>query len=66
MPKIQESKLKLDPKERGQGATIHSIQLLRAIAAALVAIFHGHQAFAARVARPWFPQEEYFFAFGTA
>ena len=54
-----------DPKQRDQAATIHSIQMLRAIAAALVAIFHSHQAFAARVSEPWFAQEKYLFEFGA-
>ena len=57
--------MKSDPTERDQAATIHSIQMLRAIAAALVAIFHSHQAFAARVSTPWFAHEKYYFEFGA-
>lgn len=57
--------MNLSPMQRDQSATIHSIQMLRAIAAALVAIFHCHQAFAARVSQPWFAQEEYVFGFGS-
>lgn len=45
--------------------TIHSVQLLRAIAAGLVALFHAHQGFATRVARPWFESEGYWFGFGA-
>lgn len=54
-----------DPEARPQTATIHSIQLLRAIAAVLVAIFHAHQAFAARVSQSWFAIEGYLFEFGA-
>lgn len=48
-----------------QTGTIHSIQLLRAAAAGLVALFHSQQAFAARVAPPWFANEGYWFGFGA-
>lgn len=46
-------------------ATIHSIQLLRSIAATLVVIFHTQQAFEARVGPALFPNEGYFFGFGA-
>lgn len=46
-------------------ATVHSIQLLRAVAALLVALFHGQQAFAARVSAPALPLESYLFGFGA-
>ncbi|OBX17595.1 hypothetical protein A9995_15470 [Erythrobacter sp. QSSC1-22B] len=39
--------------------------MLRAIAAALVVLFHAHQAFAIRGARPAFELETYLFAFGA-
>lgn len=46
-------------------ATIHSIQLLRAIAAILVVLFHGQESFAAYLTRPAFASESYLFAFGA-
>lgn len=44
---------------------LHSIQLLRAIAAMLVVLFHAQQAFANRFAEPAFASESYLFAFGS-
>lgn len=61
----QEIVLNLDPVALAPKATIHSIQLLRAIAAGLVALFHAHQAFAAQVTQTWFANEEYVFGFGA-
>jgi len=57
----------LPPKELPlrQNATIHSIQLLRSIAATLVVLFHSQQAFAARVSPALFAQEGYLFGFGA-
>lgn len=46
-------------------STIHSVQLLRSVAASLVVLFHTHQAFAARVSSPLFADESYLFAFGA-
>lgn len=48
-----------------QDATFHSIQLLRAVAATLVVLFHAQQAFAREVSAPLFGQESYLFAFGA-
>lgn len=45
--------------------TVHSIQLLRAVAALLVVLFHGQQAFATRISQPAFPIETYLFGFGA-
>ncbi len=44
---------------------LHSIQLMRAIAATLVVLFHVHQAFANRFTPPSFAGESYLFAFGA-
>ncbi|WP_293969100.1 acyltransferase [Sphingopyxis sp.] len=44
---------------------VHSIQLMRAIAAMLVVLFHVHQAFAIRFTTPFFAAESYLFAFGA-
>lgn len=44
---------------------VHSIQLMRAIAAMLVVLFHVHQAFALRFTPPFFAAESYLFAFGA-
>jgi exopolysaccharide production protein ExoZ len=46
-------------------ATIHSIQLLRSIAATLVVILHVQQAFSGKVSPAIFPQEGYLFGFGA-
>ncbi len=48
-----------------QNVTIHSIQLLRSVAATLVVLFHAQQAFAARVSSALFHQEGYLFGFGA-
>lgn len=48
-----------------QTATIHSIQLLRAVAALLVVLFHGQEAFAKHLTQPAFASESYLFAFGA-
>lgn len=48
-----------------QNSTIHSIQLLRSIAATLVVLFHAQQAFAQRVSTPLFQSETYLFGFGA-
>lgn len=45
--------------------TIHSIQILRAVAAMLVVLFHGQLAFSTRIAEPGFDSESYLFAFGA-
>lgn len=45
--------------------TIHSIQVLRAVAAMLVVLFHGQLAFSTRIAEPGFAGESYIFAFGA-
>lgn len=44
---------------------LHSIQLLRAIAALLVVLFHGHLAFANRLDSSALDYESYVFAFGA-
>ena len=48
-----------------QDATIHSIQLLRSVAATLVVLFHAQQAFATRVSPALFHHEGYLFGFGA-
>jgi len=48
-----------------KNGTMHSIQLLRAVAALLVVLYHGQQAISARFASPAFPAESYLFAFGA-
>lgn len=48
-----------------QNATIHSIQLLRSVAATLVVLFHTQLAFSTRVSAPLFDQETYLFHFGA-
>lgn len=48
-----------------QVATFHSIQLLRAVAATLVVVFHAHKAFAEKLNAQLFDQEAYLFAFGA-
>ncbi|MFA7603254.1 MAG: acyltransferase [Novosphingobium sp.] len=48
-----------------QDATFHSIQLLRAVAATLVVLFHTQQSFAHGLSAPLFDQETYLFAFGA-
>lgn len=48
-----------------QPVTFHSIQLLRAVAATLVVLFHTQKAFAEKVSAPLFEQESYLFAFGA-
>ena len=45
--------------------TIHSIQVLRAVAAMLVVLFHSQQAYSTRVSEPAFIGESYLFAFGA-
>lgn len=45
--------------------TVHSIQLLRAVAAMMVALHHGQQAFAERIASADFAHETYIFEFGA-
>jgi exopolysaccharide production protein ExoZ len=45
--------------------TVHSVQLLRAVAALLVVFFHGQQAFASHISQPAFPVETYLFGFGA-
>lgn len=45
--------------------TIHSIQILRAVAAMLVVLFHGQLAFTTRIAEPGFANESYIFGFGA-
>lgn len=45
--------------------TMHSIQLLRAIAALLVVLFHAQLAMSAQFASPAFASETYLFAFGA-
>jgi len=44
---------------------LHLIQLLRAIAAMLVVLYHAQLAFSTRFARPAFDGESYLFAFGA-
>ena len=44
--------------------TVHAIQLLRAIAAVLVALFHGQKAFSTHISQPAFETESYLFGFG--
>src|SRR5687767_843929 len=46
-------------------STVHSIQLLRAIAAMLVVLFHGQQAFSKHIAQATSPIESYLFGFGA-
>lgn len=58
---IEAKALPIEPEK----ATIHSIQLLRAIAAALVAVLHAHKAFALQVSQPWSAREAYLFEFGA-
>lgn len=48
-----------------KNGTMHSIQLLRAIAALLVVLYHGQLAISTRFASPAFAAETYFFAFGA-
>lgn len=48
-----------------ENGTMHSIQLLRAIAALLVVLYHGQLAISTRFARPAFPFETYLFSFGA-
>lgn len=55
----------IDPKAGETAATIHSVQLLRAIAATLVVLFHAQVSFATDVSRPSFSSESYLFAFGA-
>jgi len=45
--------------------TVQSVQLLRAVAALLVVLFHGHLAMSTRVAGPPVVSESYIFAFGA-
>ena len=45
--------------------TVQSIQILRAVAALLVVLFHGHLAMTTRVAGPPVASESYLFAFGA-
>jgi len=45
--------------------TVHSIQLLRFLAALAVVLFHGEQAFARRISPPPVPIEAYLFGFGA-
>ncbi len=45
--------------------TIHSIQMMRAIAAMLVVWFHAQHAFATSVSRPLIAAESYLFSFGA-
>lgn len=49
----------------GRAKTLHSIQVLRAVAALIVALFHGHQAFVNAGSIPGFSQESYLFSFGA-
>ncbi|MBK6414307.1 acyltransferase [Sphingopyxis sp.] len=48
-----------------KNGTMHSIQLLRAIAALLVVLYHGQLAISTRFATPAFAVETYLFAFGA-
>ena len=48
-----------------KSGTMHSIQLLRAVAALLVVLYHGQLAISTRFARPAFASETYLFAFGA-
>lgn len=48
-----------------KNGTMHSIQLLRAIAALLVVLYHGQLAISTRFASPVFAAETYLFAFGA-
>ena len=45
-------------------STVHSVQLLRAVAALLVALYHGQLAFSNRGSEPAFVAETYLFGFG--
>lgn len=44
---------------------LHSVQLLRALAAMLVVMFHGQLAFATHVSQPSFAAQTYLFGFGA-
>lgn len=46
-------------------ATVHSVQFLRAVAALVVTLFHGQQAFANRIGSAASPMESYLFGFGA-
>lgn len=48
-----------------KNGTMHSIQMLRAIAALLVVLYHGQLAISTRFASPAFSAETYLFAFGA-
>ena len=50
---------------RERPRVFQSIQILRAVAALLVALFHGHQALVSNGAREIFDGESYFFSFGA-
>ncbi|MEH6757962.1 MAG: acyltransferase [Parasphingorhabdus sp.] len=50
---------------RTRPRTLHSIQVLRALAAMLVVLFHGQLAFSTRIVDPGFVSESYLFAFGA-
>ncbi|MBN8831478.1 MAG: acyltransferase [Sphingomonadales bacterium] len=47
-------------------STIHSVQLLRAVAAAMVTLFHAHEFLFKRDFTAIFPGEDYFIGFGRA
>lgn len=66
MASIYQSDSVAAPQEtERKNETMHSIQLLRAIAALLVVLFHAQLAMSTQFASPAFASESYLFAFGA-
>jgi exopolysaccharide production protein ExoZ len=54
----------VEPRPNTGGATLHSIQCLRAIAATIVVVFHAHITFASQYSPAFSANESYLFGFG--
>jgi exopolysaccharide production protein ExoZ len=65
MPAIGNTRRGLTNMTAASRTALHSVQLLRAVAALAVVLFHTQQSFARDVSPPAFPLESYLFEFGA-